>query len=188
MHDFSAVTAETIAAACDAAIAAADALIERAAASADDPTFASTLGTVELAGAAIAHGYGRSAFLGYVHPNQAARDAGHAAEERITKWRVGLPFREDLYRAVSAFAATDAAAELSGEERRLLDHWMRDFRRAGQELEPSDRAELERLRGRLVELEVAFQGNLNESPRLDRGRSRGPGRAAGQLCGAPQAR
>ena len=163
MHDYSAVTAETITTACDAAIAAADALIEQAVASADDPTFASTLGAMERAGAAIADGYGRSAFMGYVHPDQVARDAGHQAEERITKWRVSLPFRENLYRAVSAFAATESAVALTGEQRRLLDHWMRDFRRAGQELEPAERGELERLRGRLVELEVAFQRNLNEA-------------------------
>jgi thimet oligopeptidase len=44
----------------------------------------------------------------------------------------------------------------------LLEHWLRDFRRAGHELAESDRAELERLRTRLVEVEVAFGRNIND--------------------------
>jgi thimet oligopeptidase len=51
---------------------------------------------------------------------------------------------------------------LEGERARLLEHWLRDFRRAGHALSPEDRAELERLRTRLVEVEVAFQRNINE--------------------------
>ncbi|MGH2358020.1 MAG: M3 family metallopeptidase, partial [Candidatus Limnocylindria bacterium] len=97
-----------------------------------------------------------------VHPEASVRDAGTAAEERINKWRVALVFREDLYRAVRTYAGTSEAAALTGERRRLLEHWLRDFRRAGHELEPAARAELERLRTRLVELEVMFQRNVNE--------------------------
>ena len=41
---------------------------------------------------------------------------------------------------------------------------MRDFRRAGHELTAEQRAELEALRNRLVELQVAFARNINESP------------------------
>ena len=41
---------------------------------------------------------------------------------------------------------------------------MRDFRRAGHQLAPEQRAELEALRNRLVELQVAFARNINESP------------------------
>ena len=97
-----------------------------------------------------------------VHPDPAVRDAAQAAEERLAKWRVALSFRDDLYRAVRDFAATDEAAGLRGERRRLLDHWLRDFRRAGHELPVAARAELEQLRNRLVELEVVFQRNVDD--------------------------
>ncbi len=63
---------------------------------------------------------------------------------------------------VRAFADTDEGTALTGEEARLLAHWLRDFRRAGHELDDDDRAELERLRTRLVEVQVAFQRNLND--------------------------
>jgi thimet oligopeptidase len=162
MYDYTRVTADSVAAEADAALSRADALVDEAAASADSPTFDTTLQRLEMAGAEISVGYGRSAFMAQVHPDEAVRSAGQEAEERLTKWRVALVFRQDVYRAVAAFAATEVAARLEGEEQRLLEHWMRDFRRAGHELPGEHRKELEQLRSRLVELEVAFQRNLNE--------------------------
>jgi thimet oligopeptidase len=162
LHDYTHVTADDVTTATDAAIAEAGALIDTAAASADAPSFDATLRPIELAGARMVAGYGRAAFMGYVHVESAVRDAGNQAEQRLAKWAVSLPFREDLYRAVSAFAATDEAAALSGERRRLLEFWMRDFHRAGQGLGAEPRAELEQLRNRLVELESDFQREINE--------------------------
>jgi Zn-dependent oligopeptidase len=162
-YDYTRVSADTVTSEADAALAAADELVERAVAPTDDPSFAGTLQLLELAGAEIARGYGRSAFMAHVHPEAAVRDAGQAAEERMNKWRVAVLFRDDVYRAVSAFAATEEAGSLDGERRRLLEHWQRDLRRAGHELAPEPRAELEALRSRLVELEVTFQRNINEA-------------------------
>ncbi len=162
LYDYTAVTTVSVASETDAAITSADALVDAAAASVDTPTFDDTLGSLELAMAAVADAYGRGAFMAQVHPDEAVRDAGQEAEERINKWRVALAFRDDIYQAVRAYAATDDAKRLSGERARLLAHWLRDFRRAGHELEPEQRAELERLRNRLVEIEIAFQRNVNE--------------------------
>ena len=163
LYDYARVTAASVTEETDAALAEADALIAEAVASAESPSFAATLRPLDLAQGRAADAYGRGPFLGQVSTDPAVRDAGQAADERLMKWRVGLAFRGDLYRAVAAFATTDEAAELTGEPRRLLDLWMRDFRRAGQELDPVVRSELEALRARLVELEVAFQRNVNEA-------------------------
>ena len=132
------------------------------AATVDTPTLEATLAPLEIANARVAAGYGRGAFMAQVATDAAVRDAGSEAEERITKWRVGLAFRDDLYAAVRALADSPAGAALEGEDRRLLDFWLRDFRRAGQELAPEKRRELEALRSRLVELEVAYQRNISE--------------------------
>ncbi len=140
----------------------ADAHVARAVASAASPTFDKTLLPLEMAGAAVLEAYGRGAFMGQVHTDAAVRDAGNEAEERINKWRVALVFRSDLYDAVRAFADTDEGKTLDGERARLLAHWLRDLRRAGHELGAGARAELERLRTRLVEVEVMFQRNLND--------------------------
>ncbi len=162
LYDYTSVSVDSVRSETDDAIAGADAQVERAVATADSPTFGTTLVPLELAAAELVRGYGRAGFMGQVHTDPAVRDAGNDAEERINKWRVALVFRDDLYQAVRAFADTDEAAALSGERARLLEHWLRDFRRAGHELSADDRAELERLRTRLVEVEVAFQRNINE--------------------------
>jgi thimet oligopeptidase len=162
LYDFTSVTADSVARETDAAIERADALVAQAVAPAERATFDGTLRMLELAGAEISVGYGRGAFMAQVHPDAAVRDAGQAADERLTKWRVAVVFRDDVYRAVSAFAETDEARQLTGERALLLEHWMRDLRRAGHGLAPEQRGELERLRSRLVELEVAFARNLAE--------------------------
>jgi Zn-dependent oligopeptidase len=162
LYDYRGVTPDSVTASADDALAEANRLVD-AAANAAGSSFEATLAPLERAGAAISHGYGRSAFLSQVHPDEAVRDAGQAADERITKWRVAVTFRSDLYRAVARYATTQEAEALTGERRRLLEHWMRDFRRAGHELNDTQRMELEQLRERLVELEVAFARNINES-------------------------
>ena len=162
LYDYTHVTPETVRTETDAAIAAADALVAGVVASAGSPSFEATLLPLELAGAELVQAYGRGAFMGQAHPDSRVRDAGTDADERLNKWRVAVVARSDVYRAVRAFAATDAAVALAGEDARLLEHWLRDFRRAGQELAEADRAELERLNNRLVEVKVAFQRNIND--------------------------
>jgi len=162
LHDFTNTTVESVRSAVTDALAEADALIERTVASVDAPSFEATMRPLDLAGAAALEGYARGAFMAYVHTDAEVRDAGQAAEEAVQKWNVSLPFRENLYRAVRAFADTPEAAALEGEQKRLLEFWLRDFRRAGHELAPEDKAELEALRKRLVELEVAFARNIND--------------------------
>ena len=160
LYDYTTSSVASVNEETDAAIGRADDLVAHAVAA--PPSFDATLLPLELAGAELVRAYGRGAFLGQVHTDAAVRDAGNEAEERLNKWRVAVVFRSDLYEAVRAFAATEEATALTGERARLLEHWLRDFRRAGHELAAEDRAELERLRTRLVEVEVAFQRNVNE--------------------------
>ncbi|HEY4767821.1 MAG TPA: M3 family metallopeptidase [Candidatus Limnocylindria bacterium] len=162
LYDYNNVTAQTVRDEVAAAVARAEELVARSVASVNATSFEETLAPLDLAAAEMVIGYGRSAFLAHVHTDSAVRDAAQVAEERISKWNVGLPFRPEVYRAVRAFADSPAAAELTGERRRLLDRLLRDFRRAGNELAPDARSELEQLQNRLVELQVAFARNINE--------------------------
>ncbi len=159
-YDYSRVTVASIAAETDVALAEANALVARAV-SANDVSFEARVAPLELAGARLTEAYGRGAFLAQAHTDEAVRDAGSEAEERLTKWREALPFREDLYRSVSAVAEVGTEA-LSDEQRYVLELWMRDFRRAGHLLTPEARADLEGIRSRLVELQIVFNRNVNE--------------------------
>ena len=62
----------------------------------------------------------------------ALRDAATDAIKSLDEWSVGLDYREDVYRAVKAYA--DTKPKLKGEDAKLLFETMRDYRRAGLDL------------------------------------------------------
>ncbi len=160
--DYTAVTAASVLAVTDAALDRAGELADAVAAASDSPTWTGTIGRLDEIGAVIQNGYGEGAFMARVHPDAEVRAAGVAAEERISKFDVDLVARRDVYESVDAFAATAEATALAGEQHRLLEFWLRDFRRAGHELPADRRDEVQALRTRLVELTVEFSKHLDE--------------------------
>ena len=86
------------------------------------------------------------------------RAAGKKAVKRFQDWAVGIDYREDVYKALKAFAATHP--QLSGEDEKLLFETMRDYRRAGLELPPDKRREVEQLRKELAKLGTDFDSNI----------------------------
>jgi hypothetical protein len=71
---------------------------------------------------------------------------------------VGIDYREDVYRAMKAFAGTHP--KLSGEDKKLFDETMRDYRRAGLDLTNEKRKEVEELRKQLAKLGTDFDTNI----------------------------
>lgn len=161
LYDYTATTADLVVRIGEDAIARAEALVESAVAS-SPRTWENTIEPLEEVGTILGEAYGRSPFMARVHPDREVRDNANAVGERLTKWATDLVFRTDLYEAVREYSETDEAGALTGLEARLVEHWLRDFRRAGQELSAEDRAELQRLQQRLIELQVAFSQNLDE--------------------------
>ena len=156
------LTAADIAAATDDAIAAAETLVTSIVEVDGIRSYANTMAPLDEAGTIVADAHGRYSLMGRVHPDPDVRAAGLQTEERLTKWSSDLAFREDLYAAVRGFSTTAEAVSLDGLSRRALDFALRDFRRAGQELDAERRAELQSLRQRLIELQVTFGRNLDE--------------------------
>ncbi len=143
------------------AIAAADALVDQVAAD-THPAWDSTMARLEQAGALVADAYGAGPFMARVHPDKDVQGRAVELEERLQKWASDLAFRRDLYESVSAYAASPEVASLSPMQRRLVDHWLRDFRRAGHELDEEARNTLQEKQLRLIELQVEFSKNLDE--------------------------
>ncbi len=88
----------------------------------------------------------------------AMRDAAEKEIKVFQDWAVGVDYREDVYKAVKAFADTDP--KLEGEKKLLLEYTLRDYRRAGLALPPEKRGEVEKLRKELAKLETDFQSNI----------------------------
>ena len=100
--------------------------------------------------------------MAYVHPDADVRNAAHAANERLERWAVDLPFDLQVAAAVNELAATDEAAGLTGELARLLEFTRRDVRLAGHDLTPDAQAEVRAAMARLVEIGVRFNQHIAE--------------------------
>jgi thimet oligopeptidase len=93
--------------------------------------------------------------------NAAMRAAGENAVKVFQDWAVGIDYREDVYKAIKAFA--DSHPKLSGEDEKLLNETMRDYRRAGLDLPPEKKKEVEQLRKDLSKLGTDFDKNIVEA-------------------------
>ena len=93
--------------------------------------------------------------------DKALRDAANDASVKLDSWEVGLDYREDIFRVLEGFADTKRA--LDAQQQRLVDFQMRVYRRAGLNLPPVEKSEVERLRKDLTELNTQFAVNINEA-------------------------
>lgn len=160
--DYPFLTPQTISADLDATIRRAEEILARLTDPAAERTWETTLAPLDDISALLAECFGRTAFMAFVHPDEATRTAGREAEERLSKWSVALAFRPDVYAAIKAFGETPAATALTGERARFLAFTLRDLRKAGHELNEADRNRLEEWTNRLVELGIAFERNIAE--------------------------
>ncbi|HWY50180.1 MAG TPA: M3 family metallopeptidase [Chthoniobacterales bacterium] len=90
--------------------------------------------------------------------NEKMRAAAENAVKEFQDWAVGIDYREDVYKALKAFA--DTKPKLSGEDKKLFDETMRDYRRAGLDLPPEKRKEIEQLRKDLSKIGTDFDTNI----------------------------
>ncbi len=91
----------------------------------------------------------------------ALRDAATDQIKVIEEWAVGLDYREDVYRAVKAYA--DTKPRLTGEDAKLLKETMRDYTRAGLSLPKAQRDEVEGLRKKLSGLTTDFETHVTKA-------------------------
>lgn len=155
-------TTNEIAATASAAIAAGNAALDRIGKlGAGQVTFANTIVALDDLNAELGLASERLGLIEQTSTNAAVRDAATVALKQLSEWAVGLDYREDVYRALKAFAATQP--QLRGEDKKLFEETLRDYRRAGLELPKAERDEVEKLRKELTALETDFQNNVTKA-------------------------
>jgi thimet oligopeptidase len=158
MIDFDKLTPEIVTRECEAAIRACDTAIAAIVATpAGERSFANTFVALESAADHVGQASGSYAFMAYVAPDDALRETAREWDEKLSKYAVALGFREDLYAAVKEYAAKPQAASLVGEEKRLVERTLRDYRRNGFELPKEQRERVQALMNRMVELGTEFR-------------------------------
>lgn len=96
-----------------------------------------------------------------VHPDEAVREAARTAEQEVDSFMSALRLDRGLY---EAFAAIDTGP-LDAETRRLVEHTLRDFRRAGVDRDQATRDRLKAIDEELTRLGQSFQKNIVEDVR-----------------------
>eukprot|EP00656_Telonema_subtile_P057627 TRINITY_DN9523_c0_g1_i3.p1 TRINITY_DN9523_c0_g1~~TRINITY_DN9523_c0_g1_i3.p1 ORF type:complete len:408 (-),score=128.09 TRINITY_DN9523_c0_g1_i3:946-2169(-) len=88
------------------------------------------------------------------------REASTEATNLINKACVECSMRFDVYEVIKQFGNTDPA--LAGEEKRLLDRALRDYRRNGMDLEEAQRDHVKQIKEKMSELGTQYSTNSNE--------------------------
>lgn len=123
--------------------------------------FENTLGALDRLGHQIGGAMNRIYLIKETAVSAAMRDAATEAVKKLQDWAVGLDYREDVYRAVKAYA--DSKPALKGEDARMLEETMRDYRRAGLALPKAERDVVEKLRKELVAVGTDFQTHIADT-------------------------
>src|SRR2546421_3303858 len=155
-------TPEAVEAAMKNAIAKANASLDRI--GAQDPsrvTFRSTVVALDGVTYEANLAANRATIIKETNTNPAMRTAAENAVKAFEDWAVGVDYREDVYKAIKAFA--DTRPKLTGEDEKLLKETLRDYRRAGLDLPPDQRKEVEQLRKELSKLGTDFDTNIVNS-------------------------
>jgi thimet oligopeptidase len=163
LADYSGLTPDSLREAAEAAIRACDAAVDAIVSIPDGQrTFANTMVALEDATDRVSFASGNYGFMAYVSADDALREAARETDEKLDKYGIALSFRDDLCQAIRAFAATDEAKALTGEDSRLLERELRDYRRSGFELPSEQRDRVRAMFDRLVELDVKFRNAIND--------------------------
>jgi thimet oligopeptidase len=155
-------TPEAIEAAMKNTIAKANAALDQI--GAQDPgkvTFKSTVAALDDVTYETSLAGNRATLIKETNTNPAMRTAAENAVKAFQDWVVGVDYRDDVYKAIKAFADTNP--KLSGEDEKLLKETLRDYHRAGLELPPEQRKEVEELRKELSKLGTDFDTNIVKS-------------------------
>jgi thimet oligopeptidase len=128
---------------------------------AGEVNFRNTIVALDDMGYEIQSAENRLDLIDQTSTNSDVRDAASDAIKKINEWSVGTDYREDVYAAVKAFAATQPSLE--GEDKKLFDETLRDYRRAGLDLPKDQRDEVEKMRKQLSSLETDFENNVTKA-------------------------
>jgi thimet oligopeptidase len=127
----------------------------------DEVNFVNTMRALDDMGYELSLAENRLSLIEQTSTNEDVRDAATDAIKKISDWSVGTDYREDVYAAVKAYAQT--RPQLEGEDKKLFDETLRDYRRAGLDLPKDQRDVVEKLRKQLTADETDFEDNVTKA-------------------------
>lgn len=129
--------------------------------SAAEVNFTNTVRALDDLGFTLGMTDNRLSLIEETSTNAAMRDQAADSLKKLESWMVGIDYRQDVYRAIKAYA--DTKPSLEGEDAKLLFETMRDYRRAGLDLPKSDQGDVERMRKELSNISTDFEENIEKA-------------------------
>lgn len=97
-----------------------------------------------------------------VHPDAAVREESEALEREVARWSTELSQNREAWSVLARYKPEDADSE---ENKRFLEHTLRDFTRSGIDREDSVRTRLKELSEAMLEAGQEFDRNITEDVR-----------------------
>ncbi len=134
-----------------------------AAQSGESVTFESTLVALERASAEIGKTASRVSVISETSTDKDMRDTAVEMLKELEKWSVDLTYREDIYAVVKALEKKlGAKPALKGEDLRLFQESLKDYRRLGMELPSEKKEEIKALKKELADYGNDFSKNISD--------------------------
>jgi oligopeptidase A len=121
-------------------------------------SWASVVESLQDANERIGRAWGAVAHLNAVISSQALRDAHNEAQPKVTQYYTEIGLNRALFERYKTLSDHDRA--LSGEQKALLKHELRDFRLSGVELEGAARARYAAIQDEVAALQTKFEDNV----------------------------
>jgi len=128
-----------------------------------EPTYDNTLHALDKLTEPLDWAMGVVRHLESVATYPALRAAFNAAQPEVSAFYTGIPLDAGLWNNLKAYAASPAAAQLSGPRRRFLHKTVETFRRHGADLEPAGKKRLEAIDVELTQITTKFAENVLDS-------------------------
>ena len=122
-----------------------------------DASFETVLRAFDDLGLILERGAQMSHVFFQVHPDAAVRESAAALEQELSRFGTELSLDRGVYDRLAALDPADADGEV---EARLLEHALRDYRRAGVDRDEATRQRIRALNEELVKVGQEFQTNI----------------------------
>jgi oligopeptidase A len=126
-------------------------------------TYTSVLGVLDRFTEPLDYAMQITGHLEAVATTPALRAAYNAVQGPVSAFYTSIPLQPALWEAVKEVDSTANRPSLAAVERRYLDKTVREFRRAGADLDPDGKQKLEALDVRLTELTTKFSEHVLDS-------------------------
>jgi oligopeptidase A len=123
-------------------------------------TYENTFLALERATEELNAAWAKVTHLQSVADSPALRAAHNAMLPQVSAFFARIPLNPELWRRLKTLAESPAGASLQGVRRRFMQETAEDFRQAGADLPPAQRARLEALQSELAQVTQKFSENV----------------------------